>query len=188
MWWKDKFSWNSWIACCILLVGLPKLVRFWCCLSPKRCKTMLWYHRTQLNPLLLVNDQYHEYREDWSCHNIAKPIRSLKSVTLSRSISWKTSFSDISRKCISPNMIRAVNRLYWSIHTKDESKRETAFAFIFGVNWLWRCGFPALLRIFFQLTAPIIFGDMHFLSISENELCFGRFKYYHCSCDKQRHW
>ena len=29
--------------------------------------------------------------------------------------------------------------LYWSIHTKDESKRGTAFAFIFGVNWLWRC-------------------------------------------------
>ena len=27
---------------------------------------------------------------------------------------------------------------YWSIYTKDESKRGTAFAFIFGVNWLWR--------------------------------------------------
>ena len=24
--------------------------------------------------------------------------------------------------------------LYWSIHTKDESKRGTAFAFIFGVS------------------------------------------------------
>ena len=24
--------------------------------------------------------------------------------------------------------------LYWSIHTKDESKRGIAFAFIFGVN------------------------------------------------------
>ena len=24
--------------------------------------------------------------------------------------------------------------LYWSIHTKDESKRDSAFAFIFGVN------------------------------------------------------
>ena len=30
-------------------------------------------------------------------------------------------------------------RWYWSIHTKDESKCETAFAFIFGVNWLWFC-------------------------------------------------
>ena len=49
----------------------------------------------------------------------------------------KKSFSDVSRKWILPNMIRAVDRLhslYWSIHTKDESKRETAFAFIFGVN------------------------------------------------------
>ena len=25
--------------------------------------------------------------------------------------------------------------LYWSIHTKDDSKRGSAFAFIFGVNW-----------------------------------------------------
>ena len=33
--------------------------------------------------------------------------------------------------------------LYWSIHTKDESKRGTAFAFIFGVNWLWHYGVTA---------------------------------------------
>ena len=30
-----------------------------------------------------------------------------------------------------------------SLHTKDESKRGSAFAFIFGVNWLWRCGVTA---------------------------------------------
>ena len=30
-----------------------------------------------------------------------------------------------------------------SIHNKDESKLGTAFAFIFGVNWLWRCGATA---------------------------------------------
>ena len=69
---------------------------------------------------------------------------------MSRFISWVNSFSDIRRKCILPNLIRAVKRLhslYWSIHTKDESKRETAFASIFGVNWLW-------------LTTPIIFGKI----------------------------
>ena len=38
---------------------------------------------------------------------------------------------------------------YWSIHTKDESKRGTAFAFIFGVNWLWRCGVTASFGVFF---------------------------------------
>ena len=27
-----------------------------------------------------------------------------------------------------------LHSLYWSIHNKDESKRGTAFAFIFGVN------------------------------------------------------
>ena len=40
--------------------------------------------------------------------------------------------------------------LYWSIHTKDESKRGTAFAFIFGVNWLWRCGVTASFGVFFH--------------------------------------
>ena len=35
------------------------------------------------------------------------------------------------------NSMKLVNpllSLYWSIHTKDESKRDSAFAFIFGVN------------------------------------------------------
>ena len=40
----------------------------------------------------------------------------------------KNSFSDIDTKWILPNMIPE------SIHTKDESKRGFAFAFIFGVN------------------------------------------------------
>ena len=37
-----------------------------------------------------------------------------------------------------------------SIHTKDESKRGTAFAFIFSVNWLWRCSVTASFRVFFR--------------------------------------
>ena len=40
--------------------------------------------------------------------------------------------------------------LYWSIHTKDESKRGTVFAFIFGVNWLWRCGVTASFGVLFH--------------------------------------
>ena len=40
--------------------------------------------------------------------------------------------------------------LHWSIHTKDESKRGAAFAFIFGVNWLWRCGGTASFKVFFH--------------------------------------
>ena len=43
----------------------------------------------------------------------------------------KNSFPDISMKCISPNMMSVDME---SIHTKDESKRGSAFAFIFGVN------------------------------------------------------
>ena len=38
----------------------------------------------------------------------------------------------------STKLVIPLHSLYWSIHTKDESKRGTAFAFIFGVNWLWR--------------------------------------------------
>ena len=33
-------------------------------------------------------------------------------------------------------LVLPLHWLYWSIHTKDESKRGSAFAFIFGVNWL----------------------------------------------------
>ena len=48
-------------------------------------------------------------------------------------------------------LVIPLHSLYWSIHTKDESKRGTAFAFIFGVNWLWRCGVTASFEVFFFL-------------------------------------
>ena len=35
---------------------------------------------------------------------------------------------------ISMKLVIPLDSLYWSIHTKDESKRGTGFAFIFGVN------------------------------------------------------
>ena len=34
----------------------------------------------------------------------------------------------------SMKLVIPLHSLYWSIRTKDESKRGTAFAFIFGVN------------------------------------------------------
>ena len=34
----------------------------------------------------------------------------------------------------SMKLVIPLHSLYWSIHTKDESKRGTAFTFIFGVN------------------------------------------------------
>ena len=55
--------------------------------------------------------------------------------------------------------------LYWSIHTKDESKCGTAFAFIFGVNWLWRCGVTAS------------FGVIFFMKVSWNS-CIQSFQTY----------
>ena len=56
-------------------------------------------------------------------------MKSMKLVIPLDFISWVNSFSDISRMCILPNMTPE------SIHTKDESKRGFAFAFVFGVNW-----------------------------------------------------
>ena len=50
----------------------------------------------------------------------------------------------------SMRLVIPLDSLYWSIHTKDESKRGTAFAFIFGVNWLWRCGVTASFGVFFH--------------------------------------
>ena len=52
-----------------------------------------------------------------------------KLVIPSRFISWKTHFLMLAESGILPNMTPE------SIHTKDESKRGFAFAFIFGVNW-----------------------------------------------------
>ena len=34
----------------------------------------------------------------------------------------------------SMKLVILLHLLYWTIHTEDESKRGTAFAFIFGVN------------------------------------------------------
>ena len=34
----------------------------------------------------------------------------------------------------SMKLVIPLHSMYWSIHTKDESKRRTVFAFIFGVN------------------------------------------------------
>ena len=46
-----------------------------------------------------------------------------------------TDSSWYSRQLMNPmKLVIALHSLYWSIHTKDESKRGTAFAFIFGVN------------------------------------------------------
>ena len=41
----------------------------------------------------------------------------------------------LSQQCMtSMKLAIPLHSLYWSIHTKDESKRGTMFAFVFGVN------------------------------------------------------
>ena len=46
-------------------------------------------------------------------------------------------------------LVIPLNLLYWSIHIKDESKRGSVFAFIFGLNGLWRCGVTASFGVSF---------------------------------------
>ena len=62
---------------------------------------------------------------------------------------WKQA-GDWGRGMNSTKLVIPLHSSYWSIHTKDESKRGTAFAFIFGVNWLWRCGVTASFGVFFN--------------------------------------
>ena len=50
----------------------------------------------------------------------------------------------------SMKLVTPLHSLYWSIHTKDESKRGTAFAFIFGVNSLCCRGVTASFGVFFH--------------------------------------
>ena len=55
----------------------------------------------------------------------------------------------------SMKLVIPLHSMYWSIRTKDESKRGSAFAFIFGVNWLWRCGVTASFGVLFhEITGP----------------------------------
>ena len=55
--------------------------------------------------------------------------REFSSFAISKSVQQNVQQNMNSMKLVSP-----LHSLYWSIHTKDESKRGTAFAFIFGVN------------------------------------------------------
>ena len=50
----------------------------------------------------------------------------------------------------SKKLVILLHSLYWLIDTKDERKRGTAFAFIFGVNWLLRCGVTASFGVLFH--------------------------------------
>ena len=46
----------------------------------------------------------------------------------------KHDFKQLRRCMNSMKLVIPLHSLYWSIHTKDESKRGSAFVFIFGVN------------------------------------------------------
>ena len=70
------------------------------------------------------------------------PIYKLFGEYLSRLINYKVGVLDFIVNSVtgdatnmnSMKLVIPLHSLCWSIHTKDESKRETAFAFIFGVN------------------------------------------------------
>ena len=59
-----------------------------------------------------------------------------RGATLLSGVSDKTCITwNFQGNCMnSMKLVIPLHSLYWSIHTKDESKRGTAFAFIFGVN------------------------------------------------------
>ena len=76
----------------------------------------------------------------------------------------------------SMKLVIPLHSLSWPIHTKDESKRGTAFAFIFGVNWLWRCGVTGSFGVFFhEIECNGMTNFMEFMrkavSITETLIC-----------------
>ena len=84
---------------------------------------------------------------------------------------------------ISMNSMKVViplNSFYWSIHTKDGSKCGTAFAFIFGVNWLWHSGVRASLGVFFheikcnRITSFMEFMNSKSASVTTASVVHGR--------------
>ena len=86
---------------------------------------------------ILSHRVFHFMTRNVLCHMTY--MNSMKLVIPLHFIYWKTKFLILAGSAFSPNTIRAGNQLhslYWSIHTKDESKRETAFAFISSLVWI----------------------------------------------------
>ena len=76
----------------------------------------------------LLTSQCMRYEDDYFCPPIPRCSGQLM-ICLIKLVHDRVSQSVNSMKLVIP-----LHSLYWSIHTKDESKRGTAFAFIFGVN------------------------------------------------------
>ena len=149
---------------CLHFLGHKQLSlkKFWC-LSPERHQTVLWHQKSLLHCIVVFKDENDEYNWVLWHHNnfLASFWRQrklkwigtfcasitfwIKNYPLIVKVSWSALLLMNSMKLVFP-----LHSLYWSIHTKDESKRETAFAFIFGVNWLWRCGVAASFGVFFS--------------------------------------
>ena len=73
-------------------------------------------------------------------------------------IPWNLSF-----RCILFNEER-LQTMLWHHNTRNESKCGSAFAFIFGVNWLWRCVVTASFEVFFrEIKCKGMTGFMEFM-------------------------
>ena len=72
----------------------------------------------------------------------------------------------------SKKLVIPLHTLHWSIHTKDESKRGTAFAFIFGVNLLWRCGITVSFGVFLHETKCDRMTSFMEFMCTEGNTCF----------------
>ena len=98
---------------------------------------MLWYHNARVNS----HQRWKQMRFHVCFHLWCECVPRLLS-----SLVWMCLCSIMN----SMKLVIPLHSLYWSIHTKDESKRGTAFSFIFGVNWLWRCGVTTSFGVFFH--------------------------------------
>ena len=115
------------------------------------CKFAHWLSmllQTNVNSILVTHDKGLTWTILWFWNNSMLIINSIK-------------------------LVIPLHLLYWSIHTKNESKCRTAFAFIFGVNWLWRCGVTASFGVFFlEIKCNRMTSFMEFMGIVAQLLIF----------------
>ena len=101
----------------------------------------------------------------------------------------------------SMKIVIQLHSLHWSIRTKDGSKCGTAFGFIFGVNWLWRCGVTTSfgvsfneiecngMTIFMEFSTSVLLGMRRRKAVTKSKLCnFSKVFLFSSHCFLPRQW
>ena len=122
-----------------------------CCGSTGNWNRVMW-HLTpygHLTPLYLIMN-----RRYWNRLPYHSSIQEMKMRVILKAIFWGhlecPLWTVMPYNMNSMKVVIPLHSLHWSIHTKDEGKHGTAFALIFGMNWLWCCVVTVSFGVFFH--------------------------------------